>query len=333
VDNSNTTAMTLNSARDSKFSDLEIKSNWISNIQGQNFTNSKAFDLLSTTDLLACTNNEFNNIDISKFRIGINAQGDINSNLIQNCNFTTNDVAINFGQNADLLTSGQQFGPRNNTITNSIFELVSKQGIKIYNGTGNVSSQNKFTSVGGKNENAAYGVVEFDVPGNLISNDISDRHTDLSSNLYSKPYISEVIAKANYLNTFTNVKLLEYTTTPTVVFRLPIAQTCHLEIEYLYQSTNRNRLRRGKLSILADANHLSQESTPRPTIELVDDYDYHGVGAETDYTIEDTHLIFTANTRVYNGIQYVVEIYYQYNGETLSQGDQAKLTYTYKILS
>jgi hypothetical protein len=333
VDNTNTTAMSMNSVKNSKFSDLEIKGNWVNNIQGQNFSNSKAFDMLSTTELITCNDNEFNNIDISKFRVSINAQGDIESNFIQNCKFSTNEVAINFGQGADLTSYGQIYGPRNNTISNSIFKNIQKQGIKIYNGSGNVSSQNKFTLVGdnfGNSFNSAYGVVEFDVPGNLVSNDNSDRHTDLSNDLYPRPYIGEVIAKANYTNPFTNVKLLEYTTTPTNIFRLPIAQTCHLEVEYLYQSTNRSRIRRGKLSILADANNRNDDT---PSIELIDDYDYHGVGSEDDYTIEDTHLIFTASSRTYFGTRYVVEVFYQYNGETLSQGDQAKLTYTYKILS
>jgi len=334
VDNTNTTAMSMNSVKNSKFSDLEIKGNWVNNIQGQNFSNSKAFDMLSTTELITCNDNEFNNIDISKFRVSINAQGDIESNFIQNCKFSINEVAINFGQGADLTSYGQIYGPRNNTISNSIFKNIQKQGIKIYNGSGNVSSQNKFTLVGdnfGNSFNSAYGVVEFDVPGNLVSNDNSDRHTDLSNDLYPRPYIGEVIAKANYTNPFTNVKLLEYTTTPTNIFRLPIAQTCHLEVEYLYQSTNRSRIRRGKLSILADANNRNDDDTP--SIELIDDYDYHGVGSEDDYTIEDTHLIFTASSRTYFGTRYVVEVFYQYNGETLSQGDQAKLTYTYKILS
>jgi hypothetical protein len=334
LDNINATAMQLNSVRDSKFSNLEVKGNWISNVQGQDYANSKAFDLLSSTELIACNNNVFDNLIVSKFRIGINARGDINSNLIENCNFNRNEVAINFGQDADLSSYGQVYGPRNNIISNNFFKEIQKQGVKVYNGTGNVSGQNKFTQVGdnfGNSLNAAYGVVEFDVPGNLIVNDSSDRHADLSNDLYSKPYISEVIAKANYTNPFTNVKLLDYTTTPTQILRLPIAQTCHLEVEYLYQSTNKNRIRRGKLSILADANHL--DISGKPTIELVDEYDYHGTGSDTDYTIEDIHVIFTARARTYFGIKYDVEIFYQYNGETLSQGEQAKLTYTYKILS
>jgi hypothetical protein len=335
VDNSNATAMQLNSVRDSEFSNLEIKSNWMNNVQGQDLTNSKAFDLESSTELIACSDNVFDNINISKFRIALNARGDINSNLIQNCNFSTNEVAINFGQDADLSSYGQVYGPRNNIISNNTFKNIQKQGIKIYNGTGNVSSQNKFTQVGdnfGNSLNAAYGVVEFDIPGNLITNDSSDRHADLSNDLYSKPYISEVIAKANYVNPFTNVKLLEYTTTPTHILRLPIAQPCHLEVEYLYQSTNKNRIRRGKLSILADPTH--PDISGNPTIEFVDEYDYHGTGLNTDYTIEDVHLIFTASSKTYfGGIKYDVEIFYQFNGQTLSQGEQAKLTYTYKILS
>jgi hypothetical protein len=67
---------------------------------------------------------------------------------------------------------------------------------------------------------------------------------------------------------------------------------------------------------------------------LVDDYDYVGRGSETEYTMEDVHLIFTASAQTYFGTKYVVNIFYQYDGEnTTSQGDQASFTYTYKILS
>jgi hypothetical protein len=323
----------MNSVKDSQFRDLELKSTWRDNSLNPS-SPSKAIDMLSTTDQITCSNNVFDNLSISQFRIGINAQGDIISNTIQNCKFSTNEVGINLGQAADLSTQGQKFGPRNTNITGNFFKNIQKQGIKLYNGSNNVSSQNKFTLVGdnfGSSLTSEYGVIEFDVPGNVISNDFSDRHNDLSSDSYEKAYVSEVIAKANYINSFTNVKLLAYTITPTEIFRLPIAQTCHLEVEYLYQSTNRNRLRRGKLSILANTQNLDINGSP--TIEFVDDYDYYGVGSDTAYGIEDTHLIFTAITKTLPGIKHVVEIFYQYDGLTLSQGDQAKLTYTYKILS
>jgi hypothetical protein len=51
-----------------------------------------------------------------------------------------------------------------------------------------------------------------------------------------------------------------------------VASSCHLEVEYLYQSTNQRRLRRGKLSIVVDTTNL--DTSGNPTIEMVDDYEY-----------------------------------------------------------
>jgi hypothetical protein len=327
--NNGPAAMTLNNVKDSQFRDLAIKGYWENDRPG-NFdqkVNSIAVKMLSI-----CENNQFDNATISYFRTGIDARGaNVKSNIIKNSKFINNQVSINFGQINDL----PEQGPSNNIITNCFFNEIEKQGIKIYSGKGNVSSQNKFTLVGdnfGNSSNAQYGVVEFDTPTNLVINDQSDRHDDLANGFLLRPYISEIIGKANYTNPFTNVLSLQYTVTPMQFLRLPVAQTCHLEVEYLYQSTNQNRLRRGKLSILVDTEHLDQDNNP--ILELVDDYDYLGLGLETNYTMEDVHLIFTASIQTYFGSRYVVNFFYQYDGgTTVSQGDQARFTYTYKILS
>lgn len=327
--NNGPAAMTLNNVMDSQFRDLAIKGYWENDTPGNadQKINSIAFKMQSI-----CENNQFDNNIVSYFRTGIDAQGPlVKSNIVKDSKFINNQVSVNFGQLNDEVDQG----PSYNLITNCFFNQIEKQGIKIYSGKGNISSQNKFILVGdnfGNSSNAQYGVVEFDVPNNLIINDQSDRHIDLANDLLARPYVSEVVGKANYTNPFTNTKLLEYTLTPTQFLRLPVAQTCHLEVEYLYQSTNQNRLRRGKLSILVDTLHFDDEGSP--LLEFVDDYDYVGRGSDTDYTMEDVHLIFSASIQNYFGTKYVVNIFYQYDGEnTVSQGDQANFTYTYKILS
>jgi hypothetical protein len=269
---------------------------------------------------------------ISFFRTGIYALADtVKSNIIKNSKFYNNQVSINFGQRNVPVDQG----PSYNIIANCTFNRVQKQGIKIYSGKGNVSSQNNFTLVGdnfGNSSNAQYGVIEFDVPTNLVINNQSDRHSDLANGILNRPYISEIVGKANYTNPFTNVLSLDYTVIPKQFLRLPVAQTCHLEVEYLYKSNNQNRLRRGKLSILVDLMRFDGSNNPK--LELVDDYDYLGLGLETSYTMEDVHLIFTASSQTFFGSKYVVNIFYQYDSvNTFSQGDQAIFTYTYKILS
>jgi hypothetical protein len=106
-------------------------------------------------------------------------------------------------------------------------------------------------------------------------------------------------------------------------------------VEYLYQSTNQRRLRRGKLSIVVNTNDLDTGGLPK--LEMIDDYDYFGLGMSEQFTYEDIHLIFSASIRKYTVElvnSYTLELRYKYDGEnTQSLGDQAKLTYTYKILS
>jgi hypothetical protein len=344
LDSNNANALLLDSVKDSEFTNIELSSSW--HEESVPYENSKAIDMLATNDLITCSNNLFNNLRIFNFRIGINAQGDINSNTIQNCTFSTKDntnsleVGINFGKDINISLLGQKYGPRNNVITDCVFNRIGKQGIKIYNGTGNVSSQNRFTMVGdqyGGNDDAKYGNIEFDVDGNMTSQDLSDRHqlSAPGTTSYATPYISEVIGKSNYSNFFTNTINLQYITTPVKLFRLPVSRPCHLEVEYLYQSTNQRRLRRGKLSIVVNTNDLDTGGLPK--LEMIDDYDYFGLGMSEQFTYEDIHLIFSASIRKYTVElvnSYTMELRYKYDGEnTQSLGDQAKLTYTYKILS
>jgi Pectate lyase superfamily protein/Major tropism determinant N-terminal domain len=336
LDSNNTTALLLESVKDSEFNNIDISSTW----NGQYDRESIAMQLLANTELITCKNNTFDHITIKNFKIGIESKYDILNNLFKNCLFENLETAVNFGQGTDLLSNGQKYGPRNNIITECVFNRTSKQGIKIYNGTGNISSQNKFTLVGdrfGSIDDATYGNIEFDVDGNISSQDLSDRHqfSAPATNLYTNPYIGEVIGKINYTNSFTNTINLQYTTIPLKLFRLPVSRPCHLEVEYLYQSTNQKRLRRGKLSIVVNPNDLDTDNKPK--LEMIDDYDYFGVGMDNQLTSEDIHLIFSATTRKYTlalSNRYTLELRYVYDGEnTQSLGDQAKLTYTYKILS
>jgi len=337
LDSINTNALLFESVKNSEFTNIDLVSNW----NGQlDTTLSCAINLIATTEQITSKNNIFNNINIKNFKVGIDSKYDILNNTFKDCMFENLEVAVRFGRNTDLQSYGQKYGPRNNIISNSTFNRISNQGIKIHNGSGNVSSQNKFTLVGdqfGSNDNASYGNIEFDVPGNVSMQDYSDRHrlsnpADLS---YSNPYISEAVGRVNYTNSFTNTCNLQYNTTPVKLFRLPAPSSCHIEVEYLYQSINQRRLRRGKLSILVDVNNLDASGNPK--LEMTDDYEYFGVGMTNQFTYEDIHLVFSASTRKYTvslNNKYTLELRYTYDGEnTQSLGDQAKLTYTYKILS
>jgi len=336
LERNNANALLLESVKDSEFANIELSSSW----NGEYDRDSVAIELMATTELITCKNNTFDRVTIKNFKTGIDSKYDILNNLIKNCSFDNLEIAVMFGKDINTSIFGQKYGPRNNVITDCVFNRIGKSGIKIFNGTGNVSSQNRFTLVGdqfGGNDNAIYGNIEFDVDGNMSSQDLSDRHklSAPGTTSYANPYIGEVIGKINYVNSFTNTLNLQYTTTPVKLFRLPVSNPCHLEVEYLYQSTNQKRLRRGKLSIVVNINDLDTNGNPK--IEMIDDYDYFGLGMTSQFTYEDVHLIFLASTRKYTvslSNRYTLELRYKYDGEnTQSLGDQAKLTYTYKILS
>jgi len=336
VDNLDARALILDSVKNSEFSNISIESTW----NGQFERISSAILLTAVSEQITCKNNKFNNISIKNFKIGIDSKYDISNNLFKDCTFESLQVAVQFGLNTNLTDSGQQFGPRNNVISNSNFYRIRNQGIKIYNGIGNISSQNNFALVGNQfsgNDDATFGNIEFDTLGNISDQDYSDRHqlSAPASISYSKPYIGEVIGKVNYTNAFTSQINLEHTITPVKLFRLPVSSSCYLEVEYLYQSTNQPRIRKGKLSIVVDITNLDINSNPK--IEMTDEYDYFGLGMTDQFTYEDIHLIFLAQTRAYTiGTlnRYTLELRYVYDSQNAqSSGDQAKLTYTYKILS
>ena len=340
----NANALLLESVRDSEFNNIKLSSSW--NGIGQNDEHSIAIELLATTEQITCKNNTFDHVTITNFKIGIDSKYDIINNLFKNCVFGDKEsgpnieTAISFGKDINNSILGRQHGPKNNIITNCTFYRIGKSGIKIFNGTGNISSQNKFLLASnqfGNNDQAKYGNIEFDVPNNISDKDYSDRHqlSAPASVSYSTPYIGEVVGKLNYTNSFTNVITLAYSIIPIKLFRLPVSSPCHLEVEYLYQSSIQRRVRRGKLSIVVDTTNLDNSGNPK--IEMIDDYDYFGTGMDQQFTNEDLHLIFLATTRKYTVSlvnSYTMELRYKYDGEnTQSLGDQAKLTYTYKILS
>jgi hypothetical protein len=336
VDNLDSYALLLESVKNSEFTNISIESTW----NGQFERISSAIVLEATSEQITCKNNKFNNISIKGFKIGIDSKYDIINNLFKDCNFESLQTAIQFGLATNLTDSGQQFGPRNNIIASSKFNRIRNQGIKVYNGTGNVSSQNNFTLVGNQfsgNDDATFGNIEFDTLGNISVQDYSDRHqlSSPASISYSKPYIGEVIGKTNYTNAFTNQVDIQYSITPLKLFRLPVSSSCSLEVEYLYQSINQRRIRKGKISIVVDVTNLDNDGNPK--LEMIDEYDYFGVGMTSQLTYEDVHLVFSATTRRYTVAttnRYTLELRYIYDGEnTQSLSDQAKLTYTYKILS
>jgi hypothetical protein len=257
---------------------------------------------------------------LNNLSYGVYAKQDIINNVAIACAFHTMYMGVSFGQGANLTSTGERFGPRNNSVTESVFEDVRRQGIKVANGNGNLSSLNRFTNVGNDNASSAlspvYGQIEFDSIGNSSVQDIFDRADDLATSNSTTPYVGEVIGQTSFNNVLTRKVGIVQTGSFVNLFRLPIASTIGYEIEYVYQSTSHARMRRGKLLLAIDRANSN--------VQIVDEYEYTGISG-------DTNLEFSATLVDSDTSGSVDSIQIKYRNS--STGDTATMSYTYKALS
>ena len=126
------------------------------------------------------------------------ADYDIKDNTWEGCDFTTCSVAINFGANTNLGTSGMLTGPINNTISHSTFDDISTNAINIAVGTDNYSIANKFYDCGndmGSSATVAHPIIKFTAYKNSSENDWFKRTEELSFDptyQVNIPYIPEI---------------------------------------------------------------------------------------------------------------------------------------------
>lgn len=337
VKNSETPGLDLYCVANSQFKNIDIIGEWQ---EGNTGVNSLAVKFKTKSLVVNCNNNIFENIKILKFKTAIEAQGPISNNRFNNIRFESLDMGVVFGYS-------QIAGPRQNIIENCVFEKILKQGIKVYNGFGNVSTRNKFIKVGNNGlgvDQPEFGQIEYDTPNNITTNDYFDRHQALVQN--SLAYVSEVTGKAFYNNNYTYTVSLSYS--PDIankeLFRLPLPtsstplvgpSSCVIEIDYLYQSTGSsvyNRIRKGKLTALL----YPQNSGTISKVNLIDEYDYLGKGMSTpEATDQDEFIEFKSIVELKNN-KWQLRILYKYN-VTPGPGDdieeQGIITYNYRFLS
>ena len=335
VKDSESPGLDLYCVRNSSFKDIDIIGEWV---DGDTGLNSLAINFKTKSVLISCSNNVFENVNIKKFKTAVEAQGPIFNNKFSICRFEELDLGIGLGYD-------QLDGPRQNTFEDCTFERINKQGIKVWNGFGNVSSKNKFIQVGNNGlgiDQPEYGQIEYDVPNNITVNDYFDRHHVLIQN--ALPYISEVTGRAFYQNTYTYTLPISYSAgiSKKELFRLPLPTSSTplvgptssvIEIDYLYQSSGSyDRIRKGKLTALfypANEGSISK-------VNLIDEYDYLGNGLDTpEVTDEDEFIEFESIVELKNNT-WQLRILYKYNVTPPSGDDleeQGTLTYTYRFLS
>ena len=267
----NVTGLKLNAVYRSVFEDIGIIGIWELTTAIQ--SNSMGIGLYTSSTLLVSEENQFNRMNLVGLTYGVYAKQDILNNTITGSSFRTMHMGVSFGQGADLSSPGEQFGPRNNNVTDCTFKDINRQGIKVANGTGNMSTLNRFVNVGNdgsNNTDAVYGHIEFDSIGNTSMHDAFDRAADLATTNFADPYIGEVIGKTHFTNAFTSEVTVVQTADASYVnlFRLPLSATSGYKIDYLYKSTSHSRIRRGTMSIAVDKDN--------DNIIMADDYEHVG---------------------------------------------------------
>ena len=314
----NTTGLKLNAVRNSVFEDIGIAGSW--ELTDPVEANSVGLYLNAFSSIVTCKDNLFSRVSATSFSYGVYAKQDIIGNDFHSCEFDTLYTGVSFGVGANLTTIGEQYGPRNNSISDCTFEDILRQGIKVANGSGNISTSNRFVNVGndgGGNSQAVYGHVEFDSLSNVSVNDVFDRSSELGSSTSNDAYIGEVLGKTHFVNLFTRQETLVQTATFIPLCRLPLGNAIGYEINYVYQSTTHTQMRSGKINISVDGTN--------GTLQLSDDFDYTGTaGAELNLQIEA--VIEDANSDT-------VDDTIQLNYKNSTIGENAKFTYTYRAIS
>ena len=314
----NTTGLKLNAVRNSVFEDIGIAGSW--ELTDPVEANSVGLYLNAFSSIVTCKDNLFSRVSATSFSYGVYAKQDIIGNDFHSCEFDTLYTGVSFGVGANLTTIGEQYGPRNNSISYCTFEDILRQGIKVANGSGNISTSNRFVNVGndgGGNSQAVYGHVEFDSLSNVSVHDVFDRSSELGSGNSNDAYIGEVLGKTHFVNLFTRQETLVQTATFIPLCRLPLGNAIGYEINYVYQSTTHTQMRSGKINISVDGVN--------GTLQLSDDFDYTGTaGAELNLQIEA--VIEDANSDT-------VDDTIQLNYKNSTIGENAKFTYTYRAIS
>ena len=313
----NTTGLKLNAVRNSVFEDIGITGIW--ELTDPVEANSVGIYLNALSAAVTCKDNVFSRVSIKSVSYGVYSKQDIIGNDCHSCGFDTLYTGVSYGVGTNLTSIGQQYGPRNNSISDCTFEDILRQGIKVANGTGNISTANRFVNVGNDgsgNSQAVYGHIEFDSLSNVSVHDIFDRSSELGSMTATDAYVGEVLGKTMFFNFFTRQETLVQTATFIPLCRLPIGNAIGYEINYVYQSTTHSQMRSGKINLAVDGGN--------GTVQLSDDFDYTGTtGAELNLQIEA--VLEDADSDSVNDT-----IQLNYKNSTI--GDQAKFTYTYRSI-
>jgi hypothetical protein len=310
----NSTALTISGSNDSIFSNLKIMSDDGTPI-------AEGLPLLAEQNRVgiklqgnnSVNSNYYRGLDFKKLSVAVLADSDASFNTFEDCSLEYLDLGFSFG-----LTSVN--GANYNSVINSSFDFISKQGIVVHKGSNNTSRGNKFINVGNEfgivNKTS---VIKFVTSGNTSVQDSFER-SNLLRTTYTDPYIPEVEGSLFKTDLLSDTVDLAFTSNVFPAFRLPLNETTYYEIKYVIESSS--YIRTGTMSIAIDRRVNDADLTKG--VRLVDDYDFVG-----DNLVADT-VVFSASveSNVDSGVL-TKNIRISYT----NPGTAVRLTYTCSSLS
>ena len=300
----NKPGLELIAAKNSTFNNLKIKGVWSYPSTALN-ADSVGLRLTAKSASVSCTDNLFDNVDITNFAYGVDSTFDIESNHFTNSTFYELRRGIRFGHNVEPLTSGRQYGPHENKITHSRFSRITETGYEVIEGSGNTSESNTYVQVGndgGTEETATYEVINFVSGGNVSSNDYFERSIELTTNptyLNSIPYIPEVKGIVKSEHKYNTEVYIDSGASGSPFIKLPAnTSTSHI-IHYFYTSPLQAVTRQGTLFVNVDREndivHLTDDCSTIGNAANVEDLSF-SVTLESAGTFTNDPTVFVRYT-------------------------------------
>jgi len=291
-------ALFLRNCFNSIFENLIISGSWsfVTNIK----VDGNAGVTIASDYLDVSAGNKFINVDISGFTYGIYSDYDTRDNLFVSGSITRCMYGVAFGVNTSLLseldTYVPLYGPRFNTIKDTVFDRISKQGILVVVGQYNISENNKYFNVGndqGEHYLPVFPAITYVTGTNRSNNDFFERATSIfnATENPSTDYVPDVSGTVRLdNNTANNLSIMEnvagYNTFADVI-KLPLVTNGKVIVDYTLTGT-----------YLADGDFFRSG-----TIEIfVDQYGYIVLNDSYEYTGSELfsgNYIFNAEIRDY----------------------------------
>jgi hypothetical protein len=274
------TGMQLDCVRDSVFENIKFDGYWSGSGSNELCTGIK----MNVFGAVVCENNIFKNIKFVKLVYAVFVKQNILNNIFDDCSVGGIDAPCRqgfvLGLGANGSSAGEQYGPRNTTISNTKFLNVKQQAVYVDLGSGNSTRNCTYTNVGNDgagNTGAVYPQIYFDSYGNTSIGDKSDRPDDLGTDNSLYIYKPELGGHGTYSPDLYKKITLGYQTADVLAFRLPCSSDFNgnaegsvtYTITYFYKSNQTiGFTRRGTMTISADITNAE--------IQLSDEFDVTG---------------------------------------------------------